>query len=147
MTDNVPATLTNVSWTCTSTSGTTATNVARCGGTASGAGSPGSRTLGTLNNGQTVTFRVTGTVVAGATGSLVNTASIAAPVSATDNNLANNTVTDTDSLPAAALLAPARVANGVVTAGATTLATGPTRAAGRRVPPRVGASTPPQAAP
>lgn len=50
----------------------------------------------TLPSGGSVTFTVSGTVTAGATGSLTNTANIAAPAGVTDTNTTNNSASDTD---------------------------------------------------
>jgi hypothetical protein len=53
-------------------------------------------TIPTLPNGGSVTFSVTGT--AGAAGSIVNVASVAAPAGVTDPTPANNSATDTDAI-------------------------------------------------
>lgn len=52
----------------------------------------------TLPSGGSLTFTVTGTVAAAASGNLTNTASIAAPVGVTDSDTANNSATDSDLL-------------------------------------------------
>jgi uncharacterized repeat protein (TIGR01451 family) len=57
----------------------------------------------TLPNGGSVTFTVSGT--AGASGTIVNTATVAAPAGVTDPVLANNTATDTDTINPVADLA------------------------------------------
>ena len=58
-----------------------------------------------LPSGGSVTFTITGTVAAGASGNLANTANIAMPGTALDTNTANNTATDTDTIRAALTLA------------------------------------------
>ena len=87
VTDNFPAALTGVSWTCAATAGSTCT--------AAGAGNI-SDTVDILASG-TLTYTVTTTVSADATGALVNTATVALT---DDPNPANDSATDTD--PAAA---------------------------------------------
>jgi uncharacterized repeat protein (TIGR01451 family) len=90
VTDAVPATLENVTWTC----------VAAGGGTCPAPSGTGSL-AGVLVNlpvGSTVTFTLKGRIVASATGSLVNTATIAPPVGTDDTNTANNSATDTDTI-------------------------------------------------
>ncbi len=89
--DAIPAVLTDVTW--TSTTAGTASVVS--GGTGSG------NNLFALVNipagaGNTVTFNVTGTVSAAATGNLINTATVTAPAGVTDPTPANNTATDSD---------------------------------------------------
>ena len=92
--DAIPAGLTNVSWTCTATAGSS------CGT------SFGSLTNKPVNiaSGGTVTFRVTGTVAT--TGTLANTATVAAPNGTIELNPANNSATDTDTVPLPALTLP-----------------------------------------
>jgi uncharacterized repeat protein (TIGR01451 family) len=87
VTDTVPAALENVTWTCTGTGCGAAT------GTGSIAG-----VIVNLSVGTTATFKVTGRIVASATGSLVNTATIAPPVGTDDVNTVNNSATDTDTI-------------------------------------------------
>ena len=89
VTDTMPSKLSGMTWTCAPALGST------CGLT-SGSGSI--NTAVTLISGGSVTFTVNATVSATATGNLVNTASVAAPASITDPNLANNTATDTDTI-------------------------------------------------
>ncbi len=84
VTDTVPTSLTDVSWTC---AGTCATP--------SGTGSIAS-TLA-LPSGASATFRLTGTVVLGTTGSVVNTATVSS--TASDPDPADNSATDTDVIP------------------------------------------------
>ncbi|HEY8739612.1 MAG TPA: DUF11 domain-containing protein, partial [Candidatus Dormibacteraeota bacterium] len=87
--DNVPGTITGVTWTCAASAGSSC-------GAASGSGSINS-TVNLAPTG-TATYTVQGTVGQSATGSLSNTATVTAPAGVTDPNLANNTSTDTDSL-------------------------------------------------
>jgi uncharacterized repeat protein (TIGR01451 family) len=100
VTDAMPTALTGVTWTC-SANGT---------GTSCGVG--GSSGTGNINRainlgtmvGNGVTFRVTGTVLATATGTLANTATVTAPTGTNDPNSANNSATDTDQILAAPTL-------------------------------------------
>jgi uncharacterized repeat protein (TIGR01451 family) len=85
--DPLPANLGSANWTCAPASSCAA---------ASGTGSISAVNV-TLLSGASVTFRVTGTVLPGAT-SLVNTATVAVPTGVTDPNLGNNTATDTDTV-------------------------------------------------
>ena len=89
VTDNVPATLTSVTWTCIAPGGSLC-------GAASGTGSI--NTTVNLPAGGSATFTLNGTVAATATGSLANTASIAAPAGTTDTTAGNNSATDTDAI-------------------------------------------------
>lgn len=91
--DNLPATLTNATWTCTASSGSSC-------GSANGAGSINATI--DLAVGGTATFTLTAQVAPNASGTLSNTASIAAPPGITDPDSANNTATDTDNLAPAA---------------------------------------------
>jgi uncharacterized repeat protein (TIGR01451 family) len=84
VTDTVPAALTGATWTCVAS-----------GGTCSGSGSGSINDAVTLTAGGTLTYTLSGTVDPAATGTLVNTASVASP---TDGNPANNSATDTDAL-------------------------------------------------
>ncbi len=104
LTDVVPGSITGVTWTCTPSAG------AACAA-ASGSGNV---SLGVdLAVGATVAVRVTGTVSAGAIGTLVNTAVIAPPATVTDPTVANNTATDTDTLAPVADVAVTK-SNGIV---------------------------------
>ncbi len=94
VTDTVPATITGVNWTCGSPTGG-----ATCGA-ASGSGNSISTTAN-LPSGSTLRYTVTGTVSAGASGTLTNTAQIVTPASGvTDPNdpsrtgAGNNSATD-----------------------------------------------------
>ncbi len=96
VTDNLPANLTNASWTCAASTGSSC-------GQANGTGNI--NTTVDLLNGGSATFTLTATVVSTATGTLANTVSVAAPQSATDTNSGNNSATDTDALQPTADLA------------------------------------------
>lgn len=91
VTDTVPASLSNVTWTCASTGGG-----ATCGA-ASGSGNAISTTAN-LPSGGSVRYTVTGTLATNVPGTLVNTAQVAAPAGATDPTPANNSATDTDTI-------------------------------------------------
>lgn len=95
--DTLPAALTNASWTCAP--------AASCGA-ASGTGSIS--TTVSLAAGGSVSFVVNATVDSTASGTLVNTATVAAPASVSDPNTANNSATDIDAIipapPALAVL-------------------------------------------
>ena len=88
VTDLFPANLTGVTWTSVGAGG--------------GSGTPNG--LGDINDtvnlpsGGSVTYTVTGTVLASVTGSLSNTATVAAGAGFTDQVLGNNSATDTDTL-------------------------------------------------
>jgi hypothetical protein len=51
-----------------------------------------------LATGESATITLSGTIDPAATGSLTNTVTVAPPNGVTDNNAANNTATDTDTL-------------------------------------------------
>jgi len=86
--DNFPAQLTNVTWTCQDVSGSCTD--------ATGTGNINT-TIGLFNGGM-ATFTVSGTVASNATGSLVNTATVAAPAGVIDPTLSNNSATDSDTI-------------------------------------------------
>jgi uncharacterized repeat protein (TIGR01451 family) len=89
VTDNVPAALTGVTWTC----------VGAGGGTCTAAGSSNINDAAVvLPAGASVTYTLTGTLSPSATGSLGNTATVAAGGGASDPNPANNSATDTDAI-------------------------------------------------
>jgi uncharacterized repeat protein (TIGR01451 family) len=92
VTDTVPNTITNVSWICVASSGSSC-------GAASGTGNAINTTANLLSGG-TATYTVTGTVSPTATGNVSNTASVAVPTGVTDPNTANNSSTDTDTIVA-----------------------------------------------
>ncbi len=85
--DVLPVSLSNVSWTCVAVNGSCA---------ASGTGDVADSV--DLVSGGSVTYTVSGDLSAGASGSLVNSASVAAPAGVTDPDAANNSATDTDTL-------------------------------------------------
>ncbi|HET8900118.1 MAG TPA: isopeptide-forming domain-containing fimbrial protein [Rhodanobacteraceae bacterium] len=95
VTDTLPATLTNASWTCSATAG------ASC--TAAGGGSISD--IVTIPSGGILTYTISATVDPSATGSLANTASVAVPAGYTDATPTNNSATDTDTLTPTADLA------------------------------------------
>ena len=89
--DTFPASLTGT-WTC----------VGAGGGTCTAAGSGNINDVVNLPAGGSVTYTVTARVSASATGTLVNTATVAAPGGVTDPNPGNNSATDTDTITAVA---------------------------------------------
>ena len=89
VTDTLPAAITGATWTCVASAGSAC-------GAASGTGSIA--TTVNLLVGGTATFTVVASIAPSATGSLVNTASVAAPAGVTDPTPGNNTATDTDTL-------------------------------------------------
>jgi uncharacterized repeat protein (TIGR01451 family) len=95
VTDVVPAALLAATWTCVATLGSSCT--------AGGSGSIND--IVNLLAGGTATYTLTGTVDPAATGTLVNTATVAASASPPDPNPANNTATDVDALTPQADLA------------------------------------------
>jgi len=92
--DTIPAAILGATWTAAYAGGAS--------GPASGSGNINASV--NLPTGGTATFTVTGTVDPAATGTLANTAAIAAPVGITDPNTGNNNATDTDTLSAQANL-------------------------------------------
>ncbi len=90
VTDTLPVTLSNASWTCVAGSGATC-------GTSSGQGDIAGVSL-VMQPNSLVTFTVTGTVVATATGNISNTTVVVPPPNVTDPNLGNNESTDNDPL-------------------------------------------------
>ncbi len=95
VTDPLPAKLSNATWTCAASAGSACV-------VANGTGDINT-TVNLAANG-TTTFTVTATVRPDATGSLANTASIAAPAGVTDPSNGNNTATDTDTIAQSANL-------------------------------------------
>ncbi len=89
--DTLPAVITGASWTC----------VGAGGGTCTAAGSGNLNDLVNLPVGAAVTYTLSGTVSAAATGTLANTASITGPAGTPDPNPADNSATDADTLLAA----------------------------------------------
>jgi uncharacterized repeat protein (TIGR01451 family) len=91
VTDNVPAVLTGVTWTC---------SVPASPGYACGAAS-GSGSINTTVNlpaGGSATFTLNASIPANATGTLANAASVAVPAGTTDPAPGNNSATDTDTI-------------------------------------------------
>jgi hypothetical protein len=96
VTDVLPAGLTNVSWQC---GGTLGTSSSICGSVTH---TGDIHETATLEAGGDVNYTVTATVAAGATGSITNSASI---TYAGDPNTSNNSATDTDTVyPPASLV-------------------------------------------
>lgn len=88
VTDNLPASITSASFTCSGTAG----------GTCPASGTGNISAAVNLPAGAAVTFILRATVSANATGNLTNTATITAPPGVTDANTANNSATDVDTL-------------------------------------------------
>ncbi len=90
VTDNFPATLSGVSWTC----------VGANGGSCPASGGGNINALVTLPaaGGASVTFTATGNIASSATGTLANTTTVAAGAGATDPAPSNNSATDSDTL-------------------------------------------------
>ena len=84
--DNFPAQIASVSWTCATAGG------ASC--TASGSGNINQSI--DLPSGSSVTYTVTANISAAASGDMTNTATVALPAGMTDPNNANNTAQDVD---------------------------------------------------
>ena len=109
VTDNVPAILTNVSWICTASSGSTC-------GNANGTGNI--NTTVNLANGGTATFSMTATLPANATGTVTNTATVASPTGVTDPDGNNNQTSVTSTVQPSSDLSITKTANaGTVRAG------------------------------
>ena len=85
--DTLPAAVTSAAWTCTASAGSSC-------GAANGAGNIASTV--SLLSGGTATYTVTAQISSGATGNLVNTATVTAPPGVTDPTPGNNSATDTD---------------------------------------------------
>jgi uncharacterized repeat protein (TIGR01451 family) len=100
--DNLPSSLTNATWTCRASAGSSC-------GSVSGAGSI--NTTANLLPSGAVTFTVTAQVSSGAAGTVTNTASIAPPASVTDSTMGNNSATDTDQLTPQADLSVVKTLN------------------------------------
>src|SRR5207237_751312 len=88
VTDTAPASLTFGAWTCAASAGSSCP--------ASGSGNISAAV--NLVNGGTATFTVNATVAGNASGSIANTATIAAPVGVTEPTPGNNSATDTDTV-------------------------------------------------
>ncbi|WP_327075252.1 DUF11 domain-containing protein [Kitasatospora purpeofusca] len=89
--DTLPTTIRNFSWTCTAAGG------ASCGSPASGTGDI--NTTVDLPAGSQVTYRLTGTVPADATGSLDNRATVTPPGGATDPNCSPSCTSTANPVP------------------------------------------------
>ncbi|KJY24084.1 hypothetical protein VR45_41490, partial [Streptomyces sp. NRRL S-495] len=89
--DTLPAAIRNFSWTCTAAGG------GSCGSPASGTGDI--NTTVDLPAGGQVTYRLTGTVPADATGSLDNRATVTPPGGATDPNCSPNCTSTANPVP------------------------------------------------
>lgn len=99
--DVLPSQLSNASWTCVASSGSSC-------GAAAGTGNISSTV--SLLPGGTAAYTLTATVSAGATGTVTNTATVTPPNGTTDNTPGNNTGTDTDTITSSADLAITKVA-------------------------------------
>jgi uncharacterized repeat protein (TIGR01451 family) len=86
--DIMPNSITNPSWTCTASTGSSCA--------AAGIGSINQSV--DLASGGTTTFSITGTISSATTGLLTNTARVAPPSGVNDPDPSNNTASDTDSL-------------------------------------------------
>ena len=106
VTDTLPSTLSGATWTCVGSSGGTCT-------TASGTDSID--TTVDLPVGGVVTFTLTATLSASATGSLVNTATVDAAAGTNDPATGNNSATDTDTVVVSSDLSVTK-SDGVTTA-------------------------------
>ena len=84
--DTLPAAITSDSWTAVSSAGSSV---------AAGSGTGAISTTGNLLPAGTITFTVTANISQSATGQLINTATVTAPVGVTDTNPTNNSATDT----------------------------------------------------
>ena len=89
VTDTFPATLTACTWTCSGSNG---------GSCANPSGTGNISELVDLPNGGSATFLASCTVSPAASGTLANTATIAAPTGVTDPTAGNNSATDTNSV-------------------------------------------------
>jgi uncharacterized repeat protein (TIGR01451 family) len=103
VTDNFPAGLSGVTWTCSATGGSSCP--------ASGAGNLAAPV--SLLSGGTATFVATGTVVAGTPSPLMDTATVAAPAGVVDPTPGNNSSTESTVVAAIAFhtIAPCRLAD------------------------------------
>ncbi|MBD2101034.1 DUF11 domain-containing protein [Leptolyngbya sp. FACHB-261] len=101
--DTVPNTITNVTWACVASVGSSCGAVNGTGNTIN--------TTANLLNGGTATYTVTGSISPSATGTLSNTATVAAPAGTTDPNAGNNSSTDENTLTANADLSITKTDN------------------------------------
>jgi uncharacterized repeat protein (TIGR01451 family) len=102
--DPLPTGITSASWTCTG----------GAGGSCAASGTGGIDVPVTLPVGGTVTFVLTATIAPTASGSLVNTATIAAPSGAGDPDPSDNAATDVDLLVPTADIAVTKANGGTV---------------------------------
>jgi uncharacterized repeat protein (TIGR01451 family) len=89
VTDAIPAVLVNAAWTCAATPGSACGAPSGVGGIADSV---------SLVEGGILTYTLTGTIQASATGALLNTATVAAPAGTEDPDATNNSTTDADAL-------------------------------------------------
>lgn len=89
ITDNFPAILSSITWTCTASAGSACQSV-------SGSGDINAKVNLALNG--TASFTAVAQISATASGSLVNSASVAPPAGLTETNNVDNLATDTDTL-------------------------------------------------
>jgi hypothetical protein len=111
VTDTAPAALTGVTWSC----------VGAGGGTCTANGTGNIDDTAHLPAGASVTYTLNGTISPSFIGTLVNTATVAAPGGVTDPNPGNNSATDTDVVgcgPERVLVPDGRLTDGVVSPGA-----------------------------
>jgi uncharacterized repeat protein (TIGR01451 family) len=92
--DAFPGTITGISWACT------ASGAAACGAPS---GSGNVSDTASLPVGDSVTYVASGTLDAGATGTLVNTANVSAGTGVTELDASNNSSTDVDNLTLSSL--------------------------------------------
>ncbi len=90
ITDTLPASLLNPGWTCAAGAGATCPTPA--------SGSTMNNLSVTMGANSVLTFTLTGTVNANATGSITNTVVVTVPAGVTDPTPGNNTATDVDTL-------------------------------------------------
>ena len=102
VTDSFPAGITSDTWTATSSNGAT-------GFSPTGNGNINNTV--TMPAGSTIVYTVIANVSGSATGTLSNTANVAAPAGVTDTNPANNTATDVDNLVPTADLSITKIDN------------------------------------
>jgi len=114
VTDTIPAAITNVTWTCTITTGT-----GNCDDP-SGTGNTIATTVD-LANGAVATYAVSGDVNAGTTGTITNTVTVTTPPGMLDPSPGNNVATDTN--PTTVIQADPAIA---ITPGSTSVGVGAT---------------------
>ena len=110
--DNVPSTITGVNASCVSAAGG-----ATCPVTVSVTGNSVTATLGLVPAGASLTFTVAGTVSAGATAAIVNSATITAPVGVVDPSPGNNGATVSTAVNAQADLVTLKTGPATISAG------------------------------